>query len=172
MSSAPPPNLSKLRLILGGSVFILAQLAPLFIPLVTGSQLSVSWKTTLSGFLLLGIPELGILTAIAILGKPGYEYFKSRIRKLLRRHGPPQVVSRTRYHIGLVMFLLPMLYGLAEPYVGHWIPFHDDRRLTFAIILDATFLLSFFVLGGEFWDKIRALFVYRARAEFPQKDQA
>jgi hypothetical protein len=29
------------------------------------------------------------------------------------------------------------------------------------------FVLSFFVLGGEFWDKIRSLFIYRAKAQFP-----
>jgi hypothetical protein len=28
-------------------------------------------------------------------------------------------------------------------------------------------LASLFVLGGEFWDKLRALFVHGARAAFP-----
>jgi len=30
------------------------------------------------------------------------------------------------------------------------------------------FLTSLFVLGGDFWDKLRALFVRRARAAFPE----
>ncbi len=30
-------------------------------------------------------------------------------------------------------------------------------------------ILSFFVLGGEFWDKVRSLFVYRATARFLEK---
>jgi hypothetical protein len=28
-------------------------------------------------------------------------------------------------------------------------------------------LISLFVLGGDFWDKLRALFVHSARAVFP-----
>jgi hypothetical protein len=28
-------------------------------------------------------------------------------------------------------------------------------------------LASLFVLGGDFWDKLRALFLYQARAIFP-----
>ncbi len=35
-----------------------------------------------------------------------------------------------------------------------------------AIIWDGIFLGSFFVLGGEFWDKVRALFIYDAKAVF------
>jgi hypothetical protein len=31
------------------------------------------------------------------------------------------------------------------------------------------FLASLFVLGGDFWDKLRALFVREARAVFPEK---
>jgi hypothetical protein len=30
-------------------------------------------------------------------------------------------------------------------------------------------LISLFVLGGDFWDKLRALFVHGARAVFPEQ---
>jgi hypothetical protein len=30
------------------------------------------------------------------------------------------------------------------------------------------FLASLFVLGGDFWDKLRALFNYRAKARFEE----
>jgi hypothetical protein len=33
------------------------------------------------------------------------------------------------------------------------------------------FFASFFVLGGEFWDKLQALFVYGASAAFPDKSK-
>jgi len=32
------------------------------------------------------------------------------------------------------------------------------------VVGDTFFLTSFFVLGGKFWDKVKALFVYEARA--------
>ena len=36
------------------------------------------------------------------------------------------------------------------------------NKMIFATVGDCMFIISFFVLGGEFWDKIRALFVYTA----------
>ena len=36
-----------------------------------------------------------------------------------------------------------------------------------AIITDAVFVVSLFVLGGGFWDKLRALFVRTASVVFP-----
>jgi hypothetical protein len=32
---------------------------------------------------------------------------------------------------------------------------------------DLMFVASFFVLGGDFWDKLRALFIQGAKAQFP-----
>jgi hypothetical protein len=72
-TAAPPP---KGRLLLGGGVFVVGQLSPLFIPLVTSSSLSTGLKSALSGLLLLGIPELAIFVAIAILGKAGFAFLK------------------------------------------------------------------------------------------------
>ena len=33
-------------------------------------------------------------------------------------------------------------------------------------------IMSLFVLGGDFWDKLRALFVRQAKAVFPEKELA
>jgi hypothetical protein len=35
------------------------------------------------------------------------------------------------------------------------------------MIGDLLLLSSFVILGGDFWDKVRALFVYGAKAQFP-----
>jgi hypothetical protein len=35
---------------------------------------------------------------------------------------------------------------------------------------DVVFVTSLFVLGGDFWDKLRSLFVHGARAVFPSTD--
>lgn len=34
---------------------------------------------------------------------------------------------------------------------------------------DALLLISLFVLGGEFWDKLRALFIHQAKVRFPEE---
>ena len=49
------------RLRVGAAIFVTGQLAPLAIPLVTNSSLPATWKSVLSGVLLLGVPELGIV---------------------------------------------------------------------------------------------------------------
>jgi hypothetical protein len=58
------------------------------------------------------------------------------------------------------MFVLPILFGWMTPYVSEWIPHLQDNLFGYAIGGDLLLLASLFVLGGDFWDKIRALFVY------------
>ena len=162
--AAPPQG----RLLVGGGVLIFGWLCPLFVPLVLGSSLASEWKTTLSGLLLLGIPELFTLAAVAILGKPGFEYFKGILFGLLRRLAPPDTVGLTRYRVGLVMFVLPLLFAWISIYVPNLIPGFAAQPLAYAVTGDLMFFASLFVLGGDFWDKVRALFVHGARARFPQ----
>jgi hypothetical protein len=152
----------------GGGVLIFGWLCPLFVPLVLATELSSEWKTTLSGLLLLGIPEVFTLAAVAILGKPGFEYLKGILFGLLRRLAPPDTVSLARYRVGLVMFVLPILFGWVSIYVPGWIPGFVAHPMAFALTGDVMLLASLFVLGGDFWDKLRALFVHGARARFPE----
>jgi hypothetical protein len=168
-STAPPPTG---RLLLGGGVFIVGQLSPVAIPLVTASNLSMGLKSALSGLLLLGIPELAIFIAVAILGKAGFVYLKQRLFALLKRAAPSDTVSKTRYQIGLVLFCLPLLTGWLTPYVSDHIPQYDEFRVALAIVGDGMLVLSLFVLGGDFWDKLRALFVHMAKAVFPAQSHA
>jgi hypothetical protein len=167
---ASPTPLPRGRLILGGTVFVAGFAAPVLVPVVAASGLPASWKTALSGLLMVGIPELGMIVAVAILGKDGFAFLtggiKRRLGAFFARHGPAEQVSSTRYKIGLVMFLVPILVGWATPYLGHHIPFYDGNEIAYAIGGDVVFLSSLFVLGGEFWDKLRSLFVHGARAEF------
>jgi hypothetical protein len=151
------------RLKLGVVLFVLSILLPLAgIPLVATLGLSGTITATVSGALLGGSEVLGVL-AVAIMGKSGYLYIKSRVFGLLRRYGPPKEVSRARYNIGLVMFVLPILFGWVTPYISDLIPNLQDNVLAYAIGGDMLLLASLFVLGGDFWDKIQALFVYNAK---------
>ncbi len=155
------------RLLVGAGVLIFGWLCPLFVPLVLGSDLGNEWKATLSGLLLLGIPELFTLAAVAILGKPGYEYLKGMLYGWIRKHAPPDTVSLARYRIGLVMFLIPLLFAELSIYVPGLFPGFASHPMAFAITGDVMLFASLLVLGGDFWDKIRSLFVHAARAHFP-----
>jgi hypothetical protein len=164
ISESPPP---KGRLLWGGGIFIFGFLCPLFVPLVTASNLSTGWKAVISGLLMVGMPEIFMIIAVAILGKPGFNYLKGRLFAFLKRHATPDTVSRNRYRAGLAMFALPLLAGWLLPYVSHLIPAYEQSRQLINVTGDLILVASFFILGGDFWDKVRALFVYGAKAQFP-----
>jgi hypothetical protein len=156
------------RLVVGGIIFVSGFLAPALIPLVAASSLPTGWKATLSGLLALGIPELGMLVAVAVMGKPGFEFLKARLRRFFRRYGPPAAVSRTRYRVGLVMFTLPLLLAWVTPYASYLLHGLDLNRPGVAVAGDIMLVTSLFVLGGDFWDKLRSLFVYGSRVQFAE----
>jgi hypothetical protein len=160
------------RFRIGVIVFVVSWCSPLLIPLVTTSNLSAQWKTLLSGALAVGIPEIGTILAIAIMGKSGFDTMKYRIFGFLKKHGPADRVSLARYRIGLVMFGIPLLFGWISPYLQNLIPRFEENRLLLAAAGDLLFIGSLIVLGGDFWDKVRSLFVHDAIAVLPDKTES
>ena len=155
------------RLPLGVALFVLSIVLPLAgVPLVASLGLSVGITGTVSGALLVGAEVLGVV-AIAVMGKSGYVYIKNRVFGFLKQVGPPMEVSRRRYTLGLVMFCVPILFSWVSPYASGWIPGVTTHPLHFALGGDFLLLTSLFILGGDFWDKVRALFVRDAKAQFP-----
>ena len=153
----------------GVIVFVASWCSPLLIPLVMASELSAHWKTIISGALAAGIPEIGAILAIAIMGKSGFNTMKNRIFSFFKKHGPPDRVSLARYRIGLVMFGIPLLFGWLSPYLQNLIPQYEENRILLSVAGDLVFISSLIVLGGDFWDKIRSLFVHDAIAVLPEK---
>jgi hypothetical protein len=156
------------RLKLGVILFGLSIVLPVLgVPLVAALGLSTGAVATVSGALLAGSEVLGIV-AVAVMGKSGYAYIKNRLFGFLKQYGPPAEVGRTRYTIGLVMFAVPIAFGWLAPYAADWIPGYLGNEFTYAIVGDLLLLASLFVLGGDFWDKVRALFIHGAKAVLPK----
>jgi len=153
-------SVSKTRFLVGGALFVGGFLSPLLIPLVTSSDLPGNWKAILSTGLVAGLPEVGMLLAVAVLGKQGFAQLKEIIFSRLRKVTEPSAVSLTRYRIGLFMFFTPLLLGWLEPYAAHFFTPLADGSLAPVIIFDLLFASSFIVLGAGFWEKIRSLFVH------------
>ncbi len=150
----------------GLSLFVLGGISPVFVPLAAAMHISPEWKTIVSGLLVLGIPELLWLAAATIMGKSGFDYLKGKAFGFLRRYAPADVVSPTRYRVGLALFLMPLLWGWLTPYASGMTAVFEPYRFTMAVAGDVMLLTSLFVLGGEFWDKLRALFSHSAKASF------
>ena len=166
--SLPP----KGKLVTAGIIFVGGFLSPLLIPIVTSSGLSAGWKAALSGLLALGIPELFMIIAVTVAGKDGFNYIKSKVFGFLKKHGPADTVSKTRYRIGLVLFFIPIIVGWLLPYFTHLIPSYEENRNIISVVGDVVLITSLFVLGGDFWDKLRSLFVYGAKVIFPDKKKS
>ena len=154
------------RLKFGVALFALSIMLPLLgVPLVANMGLSTTTVATISGVMLAGAEVLGIV-AVAVMGKSGYAYIKNRVFGFLKQYGPPAEVSRTRYNIGLVMFSVPIIFGWLAPYAADLIPGYPGNEFTYAVVGDLLLLASLFVLGGDFWDKLRGLFIHGAKAVF------
>ena len=161
-----------LRFYAGVVFFGLAWILPLFGFLVAQLDLSLGAKATIIGLLTVGGPELLGLLAVLCLGKANLIYLKNKLLAWLKRLKPAAPVSRNRYRVGLVMFLLPIIPTYIMAYIPRWLPEHAPQHLYVNLAADFIFLASLFVLGGDFWDKLRALFVYDARVEFGARPPA
>lgn len=160
------PEVSSTRFSLGVALFMLSIIMPLLgIPIVAVFGLSATMTASFSGAFLFGGELLGLF-AVAVMGKSGFAYIKTRVFGFLKQHGPPDDVSRFRYGIGLVMFSVPILFGWVSIYVSDLIPGFTSNPLIYAICGDILLIISLIVLGGNFWDKIRALFIYDAKVKF------
>src|SRR5262245_33428194 len=80
---------------------------------------------------------------------------------------PAGGVGKRRYELGLYMLVGPTLYAWIASYVPSWLPEDYVLRVLVNVGLDLITLASLFVLGGDFWDKVRALFIHDARVVLP-----
>ncbi len=100
-----------------------------------------------------------LLVAAAIMGKPGFYRLKQLVFGALKRYAPPHEVGPMRYRIGLILFAIPIFVGWVSPYLADIVPALSRQSVRAAVIGDVMFLISLFVLGGGFWEKLRALFI-------------
>jgi len=157
---------NKWRFYLGLSCFALSWILPLFGLLVARLDLPLAAKATIIGLLTVGGPEFFGILAVVCLGKENLVRIKDKVLAVLKLIKPAGLVSRGRYRMGLVMFLLPLIPTYIMAYVPQWLPDSSPQRLYVNLAADFLFLASLFVLGGDFWDKLRALFLYDARVQF------
>lgn len=156
------------RFKVGIALFALMISVWILIPIEAALGMSAATIAATTAAIAIGNKVL-LLIAIAVMGKAGFQELKA---KLFNKLTPPAQVSPTRYRIGLVMFCLPFLQSLLETWASHIAPQLVANRLGVDILMDVMLIASLFVLGGNFWDKLRALFVADARAIFPEDAKA
>lgn len=115
---------------------------------------------TIMGLLTVGGPEVAIILAVIFLGKKTFLYYKEKFFKLFKRTRPYKPVSKVRYYIGLVIFWGSITPHYLNAYAPHLLPNQDNLRYFILVGGDLAFVLSFFILGGNFWEKFKRLFIW------------
>jgi hypothetical protein len=154
------------RLKLGIALLILGLVMPAGTLLVVATDWPTAVKTVVSGILLFGF-EIVLIPAVALMGKDNFQRIRAGAMRFLKTLKPAGDVGKTRYQVGLFMLVGATLYAWIASYAPSWLPEDYVLRVWVNLGLDCITLASLFVLGGDFWDKVRALFLHDARVVFP-----
>lgn len=154
------------RLRFGIALLMIGLVMPLGTFYIADTDWPTGVKAIVGGILFFGL-EIMAIPAVALMGKDNFDRIVTGVKRLLKQLKPTGTVSRTRYLIGLVMFVAPILFAWIVSYVPSWLPDGHEPRLAVNLALDVILLTSLFVLGGDFWDKLQSLFLYDARVIYP-----
>src|SRR5690606_36953731 len=158
------PAAPQWRATLGLAIIGLMLLLWLLVPLAALLDVPGSTIAALTGGLFIANKVL-LLVAVAVMGKSGFQALKQRLFGYVKGLAPATEtpIGPVRHAVGLAMFCLPLLSAFFEPYVDSLWPGLRPNLWQLQVLGDVMLIGSFFVLGGNFWEKLRALFIRRAR---------
>ena len=157
-------------IIIGNAILVVGILLPVVGPAPKG-------KAGLVGLMIVG-GELISLASIAFLGKEGFKAIKSKIFGAVRA-GYVRPVGRVRHYIGIVLLCsnvvttyLMVLYAWDSfrpaspegPHLEVWglgLAQQESLVLWLWLVGDLSFLIAIYVLGAEWWGRVRKLFVWQ-----------
>ncbi|MDI3273676.1 transporter suffix domain-containing protein [Pseudomonas sp. MDT1-16] len=158
------PHSAGWRFKVGITIICLMLGSWLMVPAAAAAGVPGSKIAALTGVLFISNKVLLILV-ITIMGKSGFQQLKRSVFGYVSTLAPKAdlEVGSARHRIGIVMFCLPLISSLLEPYVDSLWPGLRPNLWQLQALGDAMLIGSFFVLGGNFWEKVRALFIRTAR---------
>lgn len=163
-SSQAAPKPATWRFKLGIFILCLVPTLWLLVPIAASLDVPGSRIAALTGALFI-VNKVLLLLVVAVMGKAGFQEMKKRLFGYVAGLAPAADVeiSPTRHRIGLLMFCLPLISSFLEPYLDAFAPGLRPHSWALQLLGDALLVGSFFVLGGNFWEKLRALFIRKAR---------
>ena len=140
--------------------FFFALLAP-FLPVPNAIAAALATAFIIAG-------EVTFWASVALLGKPFMQLLKTRLIAFLHSRKPVELrrVSKRRHDVGLALFFCSFLsYCLALAVAFLDLPRDQMLNSIINILItgEAIFFVSLFVLGGEFWAKLKELFRWSGR---------
>lgn len=145
---------------IGISCLVMSCILPLLGLIVPFLHLSLAVSSIIIGILTIGGPEILILLAVAFLGKETLTFIKQKVFAFFKRKKTIKPVSKFRYYFGLSILLASGIPLYLDAYFPHWLP--DDKKIHYFVLVfsDLVFVSSFFILGDNFWEKFKNLFIY------------
>lgn len=165
-TQAPASRLPGWRMRLGVACFIAAFAVYLMTFAAVASGASTATVATVATIAFI-LNKVFLVAAVAFLGREGFDWLKKLVFGAVRRHVFPDQVGRLRYGIGLVLFFVPIVLAWLAPYIADLAPSVGRNSVRDGLTGDLLLLVSLFILGGGFWDKLRSLFVREAKVVFP-----
>jgi hypothetical protein len=144
---------------IGLLLFALAGLSILFgvLAVLAGHTLDDSvWSPV---WLLAGPAEILCIMAAAILGKDKYQKLARKVRRKSQRSDAEIHTTRFRYYLGLAGCLFNGVPLALYAYVPELMP-GGNTKASILVIADVVFFGSLLFAGGEFWEKLRRLFIW------------
>ena len=163
MDRLKPPALNKdWRFHVGMAALVLSVIMPLCAVFVPMLGLPIAQSALLVGVLVAGGPEVLCILAIALLGKETFQYLAHRAKRAFRRAVLDRPASKARYYVGLTIMLVSWLPLYLYAYFPAALP-GGNARIYILAAMDLAFVASAFLMGGEFWEKVRRIFVYQGK---------
>ncbi|PSJ59473.1 hypothetical protein C7I85_17090 [Mesorhizobium soli] len=146
----------------GVALLVLAIALVLAIPLLATLGVPAATLAAVTGAVFI-INKLLLILIIALVGKAGFQQLKNAVASHIPRLGTVGPIGPVRHAIGLAMFWVPLTWSLLEPYIDYFWPGWRPNQWAYQLLGDLIFITGIFVLGGNFWEKVRALFIRTAR---------
>jgi len=119
--------------------------------------LSSGFSALLVGLFVLGGPELMMILAAAFLGKKMILLCKKAFCKIFKKKAFIRTVSKFRHYFGIFLLFGSVIPLYLNAYLTDWLPTEGHLRHYILLGADVVFILSFFILGGDFWEDFKNL---------------
>jgi hypothetical protein len=166
VAESAPESGSSVRFKAGIATFVLAfaiHLVTLVVFLVGAPPGTVAAV----GAIVFALNKVLLIVCAAILGRDGFNRLKGMVFGGVRQYVFQAEVGPIRHGIGLVLFVVPIVFAWVSPYLEQLAPSIGRHTVQAGITGDILLLVSLFVLGGSFWEKLRALFIRNATVVLP-----
>jgi len=151
-----------LRVKIGIGILIVSVFSPLLALLIPFFELPAGMSAIVVGFVAVGLPEILLLIGVALAGKEVWFAILNKLRKIAKRVLKPKPIGKFRYDFGLGMFVLSLFIPFFTAYANYLFLWRLSGHAIFYlnIVSDVLLIASFFVMGMQFLDKLRLLFIW------------